>query len=297
MKKIFSLIISILLVASSLHLSGCDLNQEENMNKTTMYVMTETSPFMMSYVIVTKKGNCVIIDGGRPLDVKLLREKVQGKKIVAWFLTHPHLDHISAFNHLVAREDPDFKFDKVYYNFPDSSFVSKDRNEDLQTQKDFNKIFPLIKDKAQVVHTGDIIKIDELTIEILYHYDSKYNFVQPTVNDTSIAFRLTTPNTSVMFLGDLGPEAGDVLALKGKEKLQSEYCQMAHHGHAGVEKAVYELINPRVCIWNAPEWLYEEEGVEQDYRRYGTKRTRQWMEELGVTEHIVTKDGTAEIIL
>jgi large subunit ribosomal protein L21 len=179
------------------------------MSKTKMFVLTETSPFMMSYVIITEKGNCVIVDGGRPEDVPLLREKVKGRKIKAWFLTHPHLDHITAFNKLVKDGDPDFNFEKVYYNFPDSSFVSKDRSEDVETQKEFNEIFPLIKDKAQVVYTGDIINIDELSIEILYHYDAKYNFVKPTINDTSIAFKVTTPRSSVMFLGDLGAEAGE----------------------------------------------------------------------------------------
>ena len=48
-----------------------------------MYVITETSPFMMSYVIITEQGNCVIIDGSRPEDVPFLREKVKGKKIKA----------------------------------------------------------------------------------------------------------------------------------------------------------------------------------------------------------------------
>ena len=28
-----------------------------------MYVITETSEFMMSYVIITEQGNCVIVDG------------------------------------------------------------------------------------------------------------------------------------------------------------------------------------------------------------------------------------------
>ncbi len=35
------------------------------MKNTKMYVMTETSLFMMSYVFITNKGNCIIVDGGR----------------------------------------------------------------------------------------------------------------------------------------------------------------------------------------------------------------------------------------
>jgi glyoxylase-like metal-dependent hydrolase (beta-lactamase superfamily II) len=82
------------------------------MNKTKMYVLTETSLFMMSYVIITKEGNAIIIDGGRPEDVPLLREKIKGHPIKAWFLTHPHFDHVSAFNYLVKEGDPDFDFER-----------------------------------------------------------------------------------------------------------------------------------------------------------------------------------------
>ena len=263
-----------------------------------MFVITETSPFMMSYVIITEQGNCVIVDGGRPEDVPLLREKVKGRKIKAWFLTHPHLDHITAFNQLVKDEDPDFDFEKVYFNFPNiDTFVSKDGYEDWDSLRSFNEIFPKIQHKAQVVRTGDCIEIDELKVEILYHYEENYFFVKPNLNDTSIVFRVTTPRSSVLFLGDLGPEGGDILVEQGEEKLRAEYCQMAHHGHGCVGPDVYMHIQPRVCIWNAPAWLWEEDGGLQDFRCYGTKRTRFWMEKIGVKEHIVTANGTAEIEL
>ena len=269
------------------------------MSKTKMYVIDETSPFMMSYVIITEKGNCVIVDGGRPEDVPKLREKVKGHPIKAWFLTHPHLDHISAFDFLAKNRDPDFDFEKVYYNFPSPEFAEISADDDGELAN-FNAVLPLLGEKAVVVHTGDIITVDEVKIEILYHFDENdklYDFVYKTINDTSIAFRIDTPRSSLIFLGDLGPESGDVLAEQGEAKLHAEYCQMAHHGHGCVGADVYILINPRVCIWNAPEWLWDEEGVLQDYRRYGLKRTRLWMERIGVKEHIVTKDGTAEVEL
>ena len=44
-------------------------------------------------------------------------------------------------------------------------------------------------------------------------------------------------------------------------------------------------------------FLRAEEGRLVDFRCYGTKRTRWWMEKIGVKEHIVTKDGMAEIEL
>ncbi len=67
------------------------------MKKTTMYQLTETSKFMMSFVIVTKNDNVIIVDGGRPEDMPLLKEYVAGRHISAWILTHAHIDHISGF--------------------------------------------------------------------------------------------------------------------------------------------------------------------------------------------------------
>lgn len=40
---------------------------------TEMYMLTETSEFMMSFVIVTKKNNVIIVDGGRREDMPLLK--------------------------------------------------------------------------------------------------------------------------------------------------------------------------------------------------------------------------------
>ena len=58
--------------------------------KTVMYQITETSEFMMSFVIITKQNNAIVIDGGRPLDMPLLKEYVGGRHISAWILTHAY---------------------------------------------------------------------------------------------------------------------------------------------------------------------------------------------------------------
>ena len=52
---------------------------------------------MMSFVVVTKENNAIVIDGGRHEDMPLLKQYVDGRHIAAWILTHPHIDHISGF--------------------------------------------------------------------------------------------------------------------------------------------------------------------------------------------------------
>ena len=65
--------------------------------KTLLYQLTETSQFMMSFVIITRQNNAIVIDGGRPADMPLLKQYVGGRHISAWILTHAHNDHISGF--------------------------------------------------------------------------------------------------------------------------------------------------------------------------------------------------------
>lgn len=52
---------------------------------------------MMSFVLVTKADNVIVIDGGRPEDMPLLKKYIDGRHISAWILTHPHEDHIGGF--------------------------------------------------------------------------------------------------------------------------------------------------------------------------------------------------------
>ena len=52
--------------------------------KTLLYQITETSKFMMSFVVVTKNDNVIVIDGGRSEDMPLLKEYVGCRHISAW---------------------------------------------------------------------------------------------------------------------------------------------------------------------------------------------------------------------
>ena len=88
-------------------------------DKTLLYQITETSKFMMSFVLVTKSDNVIVIDGGRKEDMPLLKEYVGNRHIAAWILTHPHDDHISGFISEFNRNRlADFDIEKLYYNFP-----------------------------------------------------------------------------------------------------------------------------------------------------------------------------------
>ena len=129
------------------------------------------------------------------------------------------------------------------------------------------------------------------------------------LNDSSLVFTVTTPNKKVIFLGDLGPEGGDVLYEESRHLLKADIVQMAHHGHMNVGMEVYAEVMPEACLWCCADWLYNEPEIPhylvdrkklrkmQREGMYGTTVTRRWMDILGVKKHYVTKDGTNEIEL
>ena len=287
------------------------------MENTTMYMLTETSEFMMSFVIVTKKYNVIIVDGGRPLDMPLLKEYVGGRHISAWILTHAHSDHVSGFvDEMEKNGCADFDIEKVYYSFPsydaligrtdvpDKNYFDTELNEMLPA---FGKIEPLLGERAHIVSQGETLIVDECELEFIYTYHD--GLFSNLMNDASLVFTLKTPNKKVLFLGDLGPEGGDVLMDESREKLKADIVQMAHHGHMNVSMEIYAEVKPDACLWCAPDWLYNEPEIPRYLsnreqlramdrsRMYGVGMTRKWMDLLGVKTHYVTADGTQTILL
>ena len=286
------------------------------MKKTMLYQLTETSKFMMSFVIATQKDNVIVIDGGRAEDMPLLKQYIAGRHISAWILTHAHVDHISGFVHEFATNGgKDFDIEKIYYNFPpyeiDNSMAIPDRHYYQQELDEmlpaFNEVLPLFKDKVHITTQGESITVDEIKIDFLFSYHKE--LTSNLMNDSSLVFKVFAPKKTVLFLGDLGPLGGDALYCESRTKLKADIVQMAHHGHMCCGMEVYAAIMPEACMWCCAEWLYNEDEI-PDYlsdrerlrkiqreRMYGTKLTRRWMDILGVKTHYVTKDGTNEIIL
>lgn len=284
--------------------------------QTILYQLTETSRYMMAFVLVTAENNVIVIDGGRPEDMPLLKETIGGRHISAWILTHPHLDHISGFVDEIGKNGgADFDIGTIYYNFPpyelihrpdvpDRAYYEEEFNEMLPA---FGKIEPVIREKCHIVRQGESIQVDECRIDFIYTWHE--GLVSNPINDASLAFKITAPNKTVLFLGDLGPDAGDILFRESRHLLKADIVQMAHHGHMNVGMEVYAAIAPEACLWCCPDWLYNEPVVPsylsdtermtrmKRIRMYGTALTRQWMDILGVRTHYVTMNGTQKIEL
>ena len=111
-----------------------------------------------------------------------------------------------------------------------------------------------------------------------------------------MVIKMNINGKKILFLGDTGVESGNKLLENQKDKLKADIVQMAHHGQSGVNKDVYEVIRPEICLWPTPEWLWNNDrGEGFNTAQYKTVETRTWMNELKPKRNIIEKDGDITI--
>ncbi|MBN1624225.1 MAG: MBL fold metallo-hydrolase [Clostridia bacterium] len=284
-------------------LGGYTIIQAPNMTKTQM----------MSYLIITPNGKLVVIDGGLRGDSKYLTEKIHeyGSVVSYWIITHVHSDHYFALVDIAQNGDMrDITVEKLCYNFPPAEWIYEAEPQYADDNRVFFDVLPRFDDIAMILNEGDKINVDGMIIDIMKVPDDYLDFDPgytggSTVNDTCVVFKVLFPNgKDALFLGDLGFRAGQKLAERFGNQLKSDIVQMAHHGQNGAGEEVYKLVKPKICMWTAPMWLYDNNLWYRDKRRknefnshnFKTVEVRNWMEKLGVKHHAIEGMGAARII-
>lgn len=278
------------------------------MNNAIHLLQTQTRIQMQSNIITTESGKVIAIDGGHRQDachfISYLKQITGQEKphIDAWFLTHAHDDHFDCFFEVIENHFDEVEIEKIYFNIPSPQFFARAPHPDsdsVKTAETFYSLVPSFADRICVVFGGDVYEIGEAKIEILYTPD--YDIVSNVGNNSSVVFKVTIGEKTILILGDCGIEAGNKILKKyaGTGMLKADVCQMAHHGQNGVTREFYEEVRPEVCLWCAPKWLWENDcGKGFDTHVFKTVRVREWMDEIGtVKKNIVDMNGTQEHVL
>ena len=253
---------------------------------------------MMGYILKTKNNKIIVVDGGTIDDTENLVEQIKkhGGKVDAWFLTHLHDDHLGAFSNIA--NDKQIQIEKIYCSFNDYSWYEENEPARAEFSKQILEILKQdnIKDKVEEVSLNQDINIDDIKIEILGIKNPE--IIENAGNEQSMVVKFDTGKTTFLVLGDTGIKSSEKLLKTKKEKLKSDIVQMAHHGQNGATKELYEQINPTICMWPTPEWLWNNDsGKGKGSGPWKTLETRQWMEELKVKKNYVEKDGDITIKL
>ena len=274
--------------------------------ETEMYMIApEPNSLMECYIIKTKEGKLIVIDGGidgegydKPPYILAALRAVAGKnegediEVEAWFLSHAHKDHFNELSKVLKdySADTHLKINNFYFDFPPyGTKAFSGNNPDLPQLKELmagldnyaavngiavpegKSYYDVLNGSvanAETIAAGLDITIDELRFEIMQTWDKSDG---SDINSSSLVFRMHAGEKTVLFLHDLGDTGGRRLNKKYGAELKSDIVHMAHHGQNGVSKNVYTNIAAETFLWSTPIWVWN------DTKTYNIGVTRKWV--------------------
>lgn len=289
-------IIAIILSVIAIVISIIKTSNQKNVELTQL--SDHSSRQMMGYILKTRNDKIIVIDGGTIDDTENLVNQIKkhGGKVDTWFFTHLHDDHLGAFSKIANNEK--IKIEKIYCSFNDYSWYEENEPARAEFSKQILEILKQdnIKEKVEEVKLNQNINIDDINIEILGIKNPE--ITENAGNEQSMVIKFDTGKTTFLVLGDTGIKSSEKLLNTQKEKLKSDIVQMSHHGQNGATEELYKQINPTICMWPTPEWLWDNDsGNGKGSGIWKTLETRQWMEKLKVKKNYVEKDGDITIKL
>lgn len=262
---------------------------------TLTLLRSQSDSQMLSAILQTSQGNLIVVDGGLGADGDYLRSQIQarGSHVAAWLITHPHGDHAGALYRILQDEaagiQSGIQIDGIYYSFADPEwYTANDPTEQTMAHAIIGSFSGLPETMLNTVSRGQTIQVDDVTIQVM---NDRYEASSDKGNNAGIVYKVWVNGKSILFLGDMAEEGGRrLLSEVGAEGLKSDIVQMAHHGQNGVDEEFYKAVNPSICLWPTPQWLWDSVGS-----RYRTSETKGWMTHLNVQKHYCTKDGDQTI--
>lgn len=279
MKKIYLLLSFILFSSILLTFFGSkiDSKTDETVDewKITQYGLRDINSSF--YILHNPSKGLIVVDGGWTDDASFVKEVIgtYGCEVEAWILTHPHQDHIGAFNEL--------------YNNLGNITVKSIYTVDMASPNECLEITPwdsidayqvflsLNVSNIKYVYPGDTLEICGLTFSIFSAFDDNVRaYSRDYLNDGSMMFKVTNQEESMLFCADVGSSMSDYLVSKWGDELKSDYIQMGHHGYGGLSDGFYQAVCPKVAFFDAPDWLmFDETG------RYDNPENAELMKNMG----------------
>ena len=253
---------------------------------------------MMGYFVKTSNGKNIVIDGGTPSDSENLQKYINqnGGKVDYWFITHFHTDHTGALADIL--NNTKISIDKIIYHEVDRNMVEQYEPSRLGQYDIIHEALKNERIKGKIIDPkiGQVFQISSnINVKIINVYEN--DITENFGNNTSTVYKLKIKDKSVLFLGDTGVESSQKLLKNYKEELKSDYVQMAHHGQQGVRREFYDIVDPSVCLWPTPDWLWENNqgGKGPNTGPWKTLETRAWVKEMGIEKNFVSKDGLVKL--
>lgn len=229
------------------------------------------------YTIYHPQKGLIVLDGGWTEDAEYVREIIYslGGHVDVWILSHPHQDHIGAFNEIYV-DSSEITISEVWtVDMPSPEICLETAPWDsTEAYEDF---LELVVENLKYVYPGDLLTFHDLKIEILHTYDENVKILsRDYLNDGSMIFKVSAEAESFLFCSDVGQSVSDYLLEKYGDALKADYIQMGHHGYGGLNDDFYEAVAPKKAFFDAPDWLMLDQTG-----KYDNPENASFMESLG----------------
>ncbi len=184
-----------------------------------------------------------------------------GEKITVsnWIITHSHLDHFGGFARFLSNYHDSYEIERMSFNF---NYKDPNMPDFFESFKEW---YPDVKYYRP--HTGETLKIADITIDILYTYEDSVSpesgdIILDTMplswggnpavdqNNSSITAKITFDGKTFLLTGDIAYVARDaLLANYSAETLKSDILQVSHHGLNHLPE-LYAIINPSISLYS-----------------------------------------------
>lgn len=291
-KKILLIILLILITGTCIAL-GINTRYNDRIQITQFASYGERQS--MGYMLKTKANKLVMIDGGTKENKEHVLEEIKknGGIIEYWFITHAHDDHYGVLKEILKENMAGIKINNIIVSLNDEEWYKindSSRYDDIKEFLDLLKredVSPIVKEAV----LREKINVDNLNFNVLKLKSPE--ITENAGNNQSMVIKVDNMFKSVLFLADIGEEIQEEFVNNNLDEIECDAVQMAHHGQNGVTKWVYEKIDPKICMWPTPEWLWNNDNGEGfNTAEYKTIETRKWiLEEMQIEDNYIAKDG------
>ena len=230
----------------------------------------------MGYIIQLKDGSYIVYDGAYShqadkIESYLLSNyKGEGKPIIrAWVLTHSHDDHTPTFSTLSNRADKFVVENIIVAPMNDEVYAPRNNEEKYLPTTFYTDAAKFEGANIVFAHTGMTFKFCNLNMEIIYSPESYYKTTTDlgNFNNTSIVSRLYDDDYSALFNADVGIEGSTIIENLYGRYIESDMCQISHHGVEDVPLTYYDKVNASILFYPCNRWLYDQTDRHYEERK------------------------------